>query len=592
MEENCKIVMYDMNFIFQNVTVLANLYIHIKMGFADLGEMRSDGIVVFFVYPEVIQENGVYGVLEQSFDGFGIFNNPFSESLYIITTATKASANFDSEESLLVRQVGPDLYNSDFDLEIITNQTDMTVVATNSATGMSFSDTVPLSALPEISASKPMKLGVAARTYQDHQDQTYVSSIDTYFTGDAVTTTTLMPTTTVAPTTVITATPSTTTLALTTRSSSRTVAELFPSEMPPEQPKEPLTAENVLKQCDYFSPTYAAPPNNDKPLHIKTAFSLERVDWLSDVTETFSASGVFFLNWNVTTCPKDNGIYGNMFSELERMYVATHDEVWTPLIQFSSSSNDLFMKSILFGDDIVALQELKPDNDNRTLAFYWTRSGLYTTVCPLDLKKFPFDSQTCVFSFAFQRSEDLAIFWSPETFCSLEEVGVWKISNCSTTLGRKRLNSNGNWVSTVSFKIELDRQPIYYITNYVLPALALCILTLFSFVLPPDVSRPTFSVTILLAITVAQSEVTKDVPKTSEQILLPLYLLLLTLFSVFCCLYQMFICGLAWYKPKWAENRKALKCFTIIGLIDLVAFILSICFLGGINAFAIATIYG
>ena len=112
--------------------------------------------------------------------------------------------------------------------------------------------------------------------------------------------------------------------------------------------------------------------------------------------------------------------------------------------------------------------------------------------------------------------------------------------------------------------------------------------------MPPEKpDRPVICCTILLAFVVAQSEVLKEVPHTSQRILLAEYILLFTGLTGLVTMYDMAVCGLAHMKQT-ANRNVNLPCrknpMRAVRALDIAAFLLSLDFFIIINLYAAVTI--
>ena len=379
------------------------------------------------------------------------------------------------------------------------------------------------------------------------------------------------------------------------------IEQLYPT-LAKDPSLPPFTSEDILSSrvsgggCGDFSPKRAAPPNNNQPTPIDAVFSVERLVHFSDVDETMKVSAMFWLNWKVDTCNGNETLYENGLQRLFTPKTMTINQaVWLPGYIFTSSSVDIFMKGQQFGSDLVATVE---NNDNATssiFTFYYVRRGFFEAQCSLDLSKFPFDSQTCAFTFAMERSTTLVNFNDVIAMCPEQDTTEWKFDLCRSST--RIMKISGNNVSAVDFVVSLTRIPDFYVINLALPSICLSLLELATFVMPPEKpDRPTFAVTIVLALTVAQSDVLKDVPKTSGRILLSDYILLLSWFSALVTFYEMVACWLSNYGDSKKYLKKQLKAgratCSVVRAVDLIAFLLALTLYGGIQVYAYLTING
>lgn len=82
-------------------------------------------------------------------------------------------------------------------------------------------------------------------------------------------------------------------------------------------------------------------------------------------------------------------------------------------------------------------------------------------------------------------------------FYEYEENGIWKIIDTSWNIEKHKA------VSEIIFNIKLQRKPLYYVMNIILPVAFLGFLNILVFVIPVDAGeKMSFSVTVFLSFAV------------------------------------------------------------------------------------------
>ena len=319
------------------------------------------------------------------------------------------------------------------------------------------------------------------------------------------------------------------------------INSLVPPFPPESSPPEESTAK-VMERCDHFDVWRSVPPVYDKPIDIQVVLLVRNLVGIDNVNEIMSVNGYLFQSWKVSTCP-----YNSSTVELKtvrsEVYVNDPSLIWIPKLRFISAENsNIYMSELENGDDlVVSLTNETGSQENRTFNFYWTREGLFSTECSLDLHNFPFDSQTCTYTYALVRSDSVVKFSEPlllwENGSSHSE---WTVTGFNTKLGSEFFK--GYNVSIVQFSVSLSRIADYYVHNLIIPVASLTVLALATFFMPPDrPDRSLLSLTILLALTVIQSQVQSNVPKKSESILLNDFTQLCTGIAALICFYEIFV---------------------------------------------------
>ncbi|XP_078691684.1 neuronal acetylcholine receptor subunit alpha-10-like [Branchiostoma floridae x Branchiostoma belcheri] len=150
----------------------------------------------------------------------------------------------------------------------------------------------------------------------------------------------------------------------------------------------------------------------------------------------------------------------------------------------------------------------------------YLQPAIFTSSCPVDISRFPFDKQECILEFG-----------------SWVYTGVkLNISLVNPTADRGIFTTNEEWILngvpmerkvaiytccpepyvSILLKMQLERRSFFYMFNMVVPCAILMILNVFGFYIPPDSGeRMGFFMTILLALVVFLQVLSDSLPKTS-----------------------------------------------------------------------------
>ncbi|RVE69961.1 hypothetical protein OJAV_G00083030 [Oryzias javanicus] len=154
-----------------------------------------------------------------------------------------------------------------------------------------------------------------------------------------------------------------------------------------------------------------------------------------------------------------------------------------------------------------------------------TRQRL-TSTCQLNLSLFPFDVQRCNITFSSTSYDASSLKLGPakssSVITSLSDQfmitqGEWKLQNMDLY---QYDHVNGNIsVSKLRYTVLLDRKPMLYVINLILPLLYLLILDLASFFIPASSGEKLgFKVTILLSISVLLLILNDILPSTEDKL--------------------------------------------------------------------------
>lgn len=163
---------------------------------------------------------------------------------------------------------------------------------------------------------------------------------------------------------------------------------------------------------------------------------------------------------------------------------------------------------------------------------YWLPPAIYRSTCAIEITYFPFDYQNCTLVFRSQTysasevdiilavDEELGgpIEWvdiDPEAFT---ENGEWAIKHRpARKLINKRYSPDDLEYQEISFNLIIQRKPLFYIINIILPCSLISSLVVLAYFLPAQAGgqKLTVSISVLLAQTVFLFLIAQKVPETS-----------------------------------------------------------------------------
>uniref|UniRef100_A0A3Q3KCJ7 Cholinergic receptor, nicotinic, epsilon n=1 Tax=Monopterus albus TaxID=43700 RepID=A0A3Q3KCJ7_MONAL len=161
---------------------------------------------------------------------------------------------------------------------------------------------------------------------------------------------------------------------------------------------------------------------------------------------------------------------------------------------------------------------------------YWLPPCIYRSTCSIEITYFPFDYQNCTLAFRSQTysfnevelvlatGDTNKIEWVEIDPAAFTENGEWAIIHRPA---RKMINPNYSpddlEYQEILFNIIIQRKPLFYIINIILPCSLISSLVILAYFLPAQAGgqKLTVSISVLLAQTVFLFLIAQKIPETS-----------------------------------------------------------------------------
>ncbi|XP_062296553.1 neuronal acetylcholine receptor subunit beta-2 [Scomber scombrus] len=148
---------------------------------------------------------------------------------------------------------------------------------------------------------------------------------------------------------------------------------------------------------------------------------------------------------------------------------------------------------------------------------FWLPPAIYKSACAIEVQNFPFDQQNCTLKFrswTYDHTELDLILTSD--FASRDDFtpsGEWDIVSLPA---RKNEDPNDITYLDITYDFVIQRKPLFYTINLIIPCVLITSLAILVFYLPSDCGeKMTLCISVLLALTVFLLLISKIVPPTS-----------------------------------------------------------------------------
>ncbi|XP_069137243.1 neuronal acetylcholine receptor subunit alpha-10-like [Argopecten irradians] len=188
--------------------------------------------------------------------------------------------------------------------------------------------------------------------------------------------------------------------------------------------------------------------------------------------------------------------------------VIPYDRIWVPdLVLYDNAESTL-----------SGIKDFRAVLDHTGYIAY-NFPSILNSLCAINVRYFPFDTQTCplIFgSWAYNGLElDISNASSHTGLASFVRSIEWDVLDAPIKYSRDWYGDT--YWCTVTFTFNLQRKPLFYIMNILCPCLLITFVAVFGFMLPPDSGeKVNLEITVLLSLAVFQLIVLETIPPSGD----------------------------------------------------------------------------
>ncbi|XP_060554185.1 acetylcholine receptor subunit beta-like 1 [Ruditapes philippinarum] len=251
--------------------------------------------------------------------------------------------------------------------------------------------------------------------------------------------------------------------------------------------------------------------DQDKEVNVTISFHISAITQFDEQEESLTTAGFLRVEWVDEMLAWKEADHNGIVR-----LIMPQDDIWKPDISLRNSfSSFKGLGSPYFNAWVVDSGYVQ-----------WEPFQIFKSTCSVDITYFPYDSQTCEMKFtAWSYTPTDVNFLSSTGISKTDylESSTWDLASTST----KVLNVN---TPTIIFTLKLNRKPLFYVLNMIVPVILLSVMNIFTFALPvKSGERASYAVTLFLSISVFLTIIASEFPKNSDNLsILALYLILMT----------------------------------------------------------------
>ncbi|CAH1796384.1 unnamed protein product [Owenia fusiformis] len=257
----------------------------------------------------------------------------------------------------------------------------------------------------------------------------------------------------------------------------------------------------------------------DETVVIEFGIALNQIAQLDEKNQTLITQVWIYEEW------EDDNLHWSpqQYEDLDSLVIPS-ERIWLPDIYLLNNADK-------------GAKGFVRENDTRVLIHSngrvrWVVPMIVKSSCAVDVTYFPFDRQKCIIMFGswsydttqvrMVRSADTA---DMSRFVTNSEFDILRV-NLTETLTNLSSGFRGEYMH-ININIVFQRKALYYMYTIVAPTVILCLMSLFSFVLPCDSGKKiAIGLTVFVTLYVLQIAIAENVPESNTNPVLGIFLTL------------------------------------------------------------------
>ncbi|KHN75680.1 Ligand-gated ion channel 4 [Toxocara canis] len=245
---------------------------------------------------------------------------------------------------------------------------------------------------------------------------------------------------------------------------------------------------------------------HDLPVNVTFSFSLTQIIDVDERNQIITTNAWIRQNWVDYKLIWDPAEFDNL-----TFIHIPYERIWRPDVILYNNADAHYKESVMSTDVLVNFQG----------NVSWSAAGIFKSSCPLDVRYYPFDYQNCVLKFASWAYDGTKI-----DIILNSEKGDETNFMTSTEWHLNLIRAEKNYIiysccpepyPFVDVHISIQRRPMFYVFNLILPCVLISAIALLGFYMPSDSGeKVTLGITSLLSTTVFLMLVAEGMPPTSE----------------------------------------------------------------------------